>query len=253
MAQLRLPRFAGRPVVAGSMRVGEGKGAADVRGITRWSGPSRRSFTPAAVISASSALGCSRRSPMACRGAACLCLQISENRLAPEAPPAGSSGIGPDFEFAPEDGALGPFRDRGAHRLATSTENQRPSKDQGRAASRLVVLEHASRTAAWSSIHGGARWRQPLTMAPSLWPGPKVDEESIARAWALGYRGDDECIVWEATRAQDVLHTVIAEAQDDPWSPTLRAVAHGYALARRGRLSTRSYSCDLRSGCAMCA
>jgi hypothetical protein len=33
------------------------------------------------------------------------------------------------------------------------------------------------------------------------------------------------------TRWHDLLHTVIAEARGEPWSPTLHAIAHGYQLA----------------------
>lgn len=60
---------------------------------------------------------------------------------------------------------------------------------------------------------------------------PMMDAESIERAHELGYGGTDHHAVCEMTRWHDLLHTVVAEAQGEPWSPTLYAVAHGYELA----------------------
>ncbi len=59
---------------------------------------------------------------------------------------------------------------------------------------------------------------------------PNDDPESRARARSLGYGQHPEA-VWQMTRWHDLLHTVIAEAEGHPWSPTLHAVAHGYDLA----------------------
>jgi hypothetical protein len=59
---------------------------------------------------------------------------------------------------------------------------------------------------------------------------PVMDAENIARARALGYTGSDEDAVWAMTRHHDLVHTVIAEAEGWPYSPTLHAVANGYAL-----------------------
>ena len=59
---------------------------------------------------------------------------------------------------------------------------------------------------------------------------PVMDSENIARARALGYRGSDEEAVWEMTRHHDLVHTLIAEAEGWPFSPTLHAVANGYEL-----------------------
>jgi len=59
---------------------------------------------------------------------------------------------------------------------------------------------------------------------------PEFDDESIARARALGYRGTDDEAVWSMTRHHDLMHTVIAEAEGHPYSPTLHAVGHGYHL-----------------------
>jgi hypothetical protein len=59
---------------------------------------------------------------------------------------------------------------------------------------------------------------------------PQMDSENIARARALGYEGSDEEAVWAMTRHHDLVHTVIAEAEGWPWSPTLHAVANGYTL-----------------------
>jgi hypothetical protein len=59
---------------------------------------------------------------------------------------------------------------------------------------------------------------------------PVMDPENIARARALGYEGSDEDAVWEMTRHHDLVHTVIAEAEGWPFSPTLHAVANGYEL-----------------------
>lgn len=58
-----------------------------------------------------------------------------------------------------------------------------------------------------------------------------MDEEFVARARSLGYSGSDEAAVWATTADHDVLHTAMAEAQGNPWSARLHAVAHGYALA----------------------
>jgi hypothetical protein len=59
---------------------------------------------------------------------------------------------------------------------------------------------------------------------------PVLDAENIARARALGYEGSDEDAVWAMTRHHDLVHTVIAEAEGWPYSPTLHAVANGYPL-----------------------
>jgi hypothetical protein len=59
---------------------------------------------------------------------------------------------------------------------------------------------------------------------------PVMDGENIARARALGYGGTDEEAVWAMTRHHDLVHTVIAEAEGWPYSPTLHAVANGYSL-----------------------
>jgi hypothetical protein len=59
---------------------------------------------------------------------------------------------------------------------------------------------------------------------------PVMDAENIARARALGYTGTDEDAVWAMTRHHDLVHTVIAEAEGWPFSPTLHAVANGYEL-----------------------
>lgn len=59
---------------------------------------------------------------------------------------------------------------------------------------------------------------------------PVMDDENIARARALGYTGSDDEAVWAMTRHHDLVHTVIAEAEGWPYSPTLHAVANGYEL-----------------------
>jgi hypothetical protein len=59
---------------------------------------------------------------------------------------------------------------------------------------------------------------------------PIMDAENVARARALGYEGSDEDAVWAMTRHHDLVHTVIAEAEGWPYSPTLHAVANGYTL-----------------------
>jgi hypothetical protein len=59
---------------------------------------------------------------------------------------------------------------------------------------------------------------------------PVMDAENIARARALGYSGSDDEAVWAMTRHHDLVHTVIAEAEGWPYSPTLHAVANGYEL-----------------------
>lgn len=59
---------------------------------------------------------------------------------------------------------------------------------------------------------------------------PVMDSENVARARALGYSGSDEEAVWAMTRHHDLVHTVIAEAEGWPYSPTLHAVANGYQL-----------------------
>jgi hypothetical protein len=57
---------------------------------------------------------------------------------------------------------------------------------------------------------------------------PYHDEESIARARALGYAGTDEEVVWQMTRHHDLLHHLVAEAEGQPWSAVMHAVAHDY-------------------------
>jgi hypothetical protein len=60
---------------------------------------------------------------------------------------------------------------------------------------------------------------------------PVMDAENIARARALGYKdGSDADAVWAMTRHHDLVHTLMAEAEGWPWSPTLHAVANGYSL-----------------------
>jgi hypothetical protein len=59
---------------------------------------------------------------------------------------------------------------------------------------------------------------------------PNLDHESIARARSLGYRGSEEAVVWAMTADHDLVRTLVAEPQGHPWSATLHAVAHGYAL-----------------------
>ena len=59
---------------------------------------------------------------------------------------------------------------------------------------------------------------------------PVMDEENIARARTLGYRGSDEEAVWSMTRHHDLVHTLLAEAEGFPFSLTLHAVANGYEL-----------------------
>lgn len=60
---------------------------------------------------------------------------------------------------------------------------------------------------------------------------PQFDAENVSRALSLGYREPGWSAVLEMTRWHDLLHTVIAEARGEPWSPTLHAAAHGYQLA----------------------
>jgi hypothetical protein len=59
---------------------------------------------------------------------------------------------------------------------------------------------------------------------------PVMDDENVARARALGYEGSDADAVWAMTRHHDLVHTLMAEAEGWPWSPTLHAVANGYSL-----------------------
>lgn len=59
---------------------------------------------------------------------------------------------------------------------------------------------------------------------------PNLDADSIERAGQLGYRGADAERVRRMTLHHDLLHTVLAEAEGLPWSPTLHAVAHRYRL-----------------------
>jgi len=59
---------------------------------------------------------------------------------------------------------------------------------------------------------------------------PNLHVESVARARPLGYRESDEATVWARTRDNDVVHTVMADAQGHPWPATLHAVAHEYRL-----------------------
>ncbi|MDQ3850876.1 MAG: hypothetical protein M3296_09735 [Actinomycetota bacterium] len=60
---------------------------------------------------------------------------------------------------------------------------------------------------------------------------PVMDEENIARARTLGYRGAPEDAVWAMTRHHDLVHSLVAEAEGWTYSPTLHAVANGRALA----------------------
>ena len=81
-------------------------------------------------------------------------------------------------------------------------------------------------------INVTARWLSTtFSDGAELIAAPNMDAESIARARSLGYCGSDSYAVWAMTRDHELLHTLIAEAQGHPWSPTLHAVAHGYALA----------------------
>jgi hypothetical protein len=59
---------------------------------------------------------------------------------------------------------------------------------------------------------------------------PVMDPENVARARSLGYAGSDEEAVWKMTRHHDLVHTLLAEAEGFPFSPTLHAVANGYEL-----------------------
>jgi hypothetical protein len=52
---------------------------------------------------------------------------------------------------------------------------------------------------------------------------PRWDDESVARARELGYRGRSDIeAVWEMTRDHDLLHQVVAEAAGFTYSPALR-------------------------------
>lgn len=54
-------------------------------------------------------------------------------------------------------------------------------------------------------------------------PGvPSLDDESVARARALGYEGPDADVVWQMTRDHDLLHSVIALNLDGGESHALR-------------------------------
>jgi hypothetical protein len=59
----------------------------------------------------------------------------------------------------------------------------------------------------------------------SLTAVPNYDDESVARAEALGY-GWAADPVWQMTKEHDRLHMELAQAQGDPHSPTLHAVAN---------------------------
>lgn len=68
---------------------------------------------------------------------------------------------------------------------------------------------------------------------------PNYDEESLARARALGYKGRKGCrctgrcpacdrwAVWRMNADHDLAHSMLAAAMGLPYSPTLWAVAHG--------------------------
>lgn len=53
---------------------------------------------------------------------------------------------------------------------------------------------------------------------------PQVPEQ-VEHARSLGYAGTDEEAVWQMTAEHDLLHTVLAVASGEPWSPTLYSVA----------------------------
>lgn len=55
---------------------------------------------------------------------------------------------------------------------------------------------------------------------------PNLREEDLARAEALGYEHSADG-VWEMTLDHDYTHTLLAESQGLPWSPTLYGVATG--------------------------
>ncbi len=59
---------------------------------------------------------------------------------------------------------------------------------------------------------------------------PVMNDENIARARSLGYEGSPEEAVWDMTRHHDLVHTLLAQAEGFPFSPTLHAVANGYDL-----------------------
>jgi hypothetical protein len=63
-----------------------------------------------------------------------------------------------------------------------------------------------------------------------LTAAPVMDQENIARARSLGYKGTDEEAVWEMTRHHDLVHTLLAEAEGFPYSLTLHSVANGYEM-----------------------
>lgn len=56
---------------------------------------------------------------------------------------------------------------------------------------------------------------------------PQFGEEHVARARALGYEGDDVDAVEAMTRDHDVIHSLVAEARGESFSPVLYAAAHG--------------------------
>lgn len=59
---------------------------------------------------------------------------------------------------------------------------------------------------------------------------PNQDDESIARARSLGYEGSDAEVVWRMTRHHDLVHHLVAEAEGQPWSVVMHAVANGYEI-----------------------
>ena len=70
---------------------------------------------------------------------------------------------------------------------------------------------------------------------------PVYDEESIARAKALGYKGDDP--VWQMTRHHDYVHQLLAEAEGKPYSPTLWRVAHSIPATPEEEIETHLEEC----------
>lgn len=78
------------------------------------------------------------------------------------------------------------------------------------------------------------RWRVVRTTFPDgthVLAAPNRSGEDVARALALGYRGDDPS--WAMTAEHDLTHVALAHCQGLPHSPMLYAVAHGLNLPQR--------------------
>lgn len=86
-----------------------------------------------------------------------------------------------------------------------------------------VVLEHGC----WQRIDHSRTVTTGFGDGGELRAAPVMDEESVARARSLGYRGSDEAVVWAMTCDHDRIHMELAQAEGSQWRRVLHGVVTG--------------------------